>query len=148
MLKQPVVIGGEESGGLSIGGHLPEKDGLLASGLLAEAVAYYGSLRESMSLLWEKYGRRFSQRLDLKIPETKKVQLLEQLKQQPPTSINGQKVLKTKTVDGVKIELTDAAWLLIRASGTEPLIRVYLETLAEKQLLQLKEAVTKIISSV
>lgn len=148
MLNQPVVIGGEESGGLSIGGHLPEKDGLLASGLLAEAVAYFGSLKEGMSLLWEKYGRRFSQRLDLKISETKKSQLLEQLKQQPPASINGQKVLKTNSVDGVKIELTDAAWLLIRASGTEPLIRVYLETLSEKQLLKLKEAVTKIISSV
>lgn len=146
MLAQPVVIGGEESGGLSIGGHLPEKDGILAASLLAEAVAYYGSLKEGLDQLWQKYGRRFSQRLDIHIAEEKKRALLQQLKEKPLEKINGWPVIETSTVDGVKMELPDKAWLLVRASGTEPLVRVYLETLSEKQLAELKEAIKKIIS--
>ncbi len=129
MLKQPVVIGGEESGGLSILGHIPEKDGILATLLMAEMLAATDKkpLSESLNDLYEKYGRRYGIRLDIHLPIEKKLRLMTGLKNDPPTTVGGVKVARVSTIDGVKLVLANDDWLLIRPSGTEPLVRAYIE---------------------
>lgn len=130
MLNRPVVIGGEESGGLSILGHIPEKDGILATLLTAELLAANAKkpLSESLSELYKKYGRRYGIRLDVRLPVEKKLKLMDELKDHPPAAVAGVKVARVSTIDGVKLVLENDDWLLIRPSGTEPLVRAYIES--------------------
>ncbi|MFA4906045.1 MAG: phosphoglucomutase/phosphomannomutase family protein [Candidatus Margulisiibacteriota bacterium] len=135
MLKEPVIIGGEESGGLTIAGHIPEKDGILADLLVAEMTAHR---KKPLSKIWEdltkKIGKFEGRRGKVEIPEAKKQSLMEGLKKNPPTEIGGMKVAEVKTFDGVKLILKDGSWLLIRPSGTEPLVRIYSESRDPKVL--------------
>lgn len=129
MMKQSVVVGGEESGGLSIQGHIPEKDGLLADLLLAEMVAYEQKpLTEILDAIYDKYGPFYTKRLDIHLTPDLKDHLLHELKDHPPQEIAGEKVVETRTVDGIKFILTSGDWMLARPSGTEPLVRVYIES--------------------
>ncbi len=129
MMREKVIIGGEESGGLSIDGHIPEKDGLLADLLVVEMVA---KSKKTLSELWKdliaKYGTYEFKRGKIETTEEKKSALMEGLKKSPPIEIGGMKVAEVKTTDGVKIILEDKSWLLVRPSGTEPIIRVYYES--------------------
>lgn len=129
MMDRPVVVGGEESGGLSIQGHIPEKDGLLADMLLAEMVAYEQKpLTQILDEIYAKYGKFYSRRLDIHYPAEKKSELLQRLKNEPPSDIADDKLAEVRAVDGVKYILESGDWILIRPSGTEPLIRVYIES--------------------
>ncbi|MBI5699018.1 phosphoglucomutase/phosphomannomutase family protein [Candidatus Saganbacteria bacterium] len=129
MLKEPVIIGGEESGGLTIAGHIPEKDGILADLLVAEMTAHR---KKPLSKIWEdltkKIGKFEGRRGKVEIPEDKKQSLMEGLKKNPPTEVGGMKVVEARTFDGVKLIFKDGSWLLIRPSGTEPLVRIYSES--------------------
>lgn len=130
MRQTEVLIGGEESGGLSISGHIPEKDGILANMLVAEAIAYEG---KPLSQLIEEVtaavgGPIYNYRLDLNLNNDHKAAVISTYQTSPPEAIAGIKVNHIDYQDGVKIYLEEGSWVLLRPSGTEPLLRVYLET--------------------
>ena len=140
MRKYNPVIGGEESGGLSIQGHIPEKDGLLANLLVLEAMAYENkSLVELQKDLFNLAGCKFyNDRIDKRLNDVNEVKrIIDKYKQL--TEIGGYKILKTDCKDGVKLYLDDkTSWILIRPSGTEPLLRIYFESDSEEKIEQLK----------
>jgi alpha-D-glucose phosphate-specific phosphoglucomutase len=140
LLHHHSILGGEESGGLSVQRHIPEKDGILALALVVEMMAATGkSLREFQAEIVEKYGKLVSARLDLKCGPEEKAKVLEKLDLWSPQEINGVKVENRITKDGVKFLLADGSWLLVRASGTEPLFRIYVEAPDEEKICQLQE---------
>lgn len=140
MRGEPVVLGGEESGGLSILGHIPEKDGLLADLLMAEVLAYWKKpLSHILEDIYREYGHHYNERLDVKYPQDRKHILLAELKSCPPSSMAGLSVEGVITKDGVKYLLSEGSWILIRPSGTEPLIRVYIESTSKERFEDLKE---------
>lgn len=124
------IIGGEDSGGLSIQGHIPEKDGILANLLILEAMgAKSKSLIELENELYEFAGVRFyTDRIDLKLENESQVKTAIQ-KADALEQVCGYKVINKKTIDGVKLYLDDStSWILVRPSGTEPLLRIYFES--------------------
>ncbi len=128
MAQTGALVGGEESGGLSITGHIPEKDGILADLLMAELVAREGvTLKEALSKIQKVTGMYLTQRIDLHVNEVTKTELMRRFREEPPASLNGLRVVGVNGLDGVKLLLEDEAWVLVRPSGTEPLIRCYLE---------------------
>jgi phosphomannomutase len=128
MLKGKVLIGGEESGGIGIPSiHIPERDGLFNGLLLAEICAYYKkSLSELVKDLEKEFGAHEYERFDFHTTEERKLKVLEKAKN-GFSSIAGLKVEETNTTDGFKYLLDGGAWLMIRTSGTEPLLRYYAE---------------------
>lgn len=129
MMSEDVLIGGEESGGISFKGHIPEGDGPIMGLLLVEIVA---AMRSTLSGLVEgllaEVGPVFYERTDLRLHRpVAKSEMTEFLTKQAPGAIGGQKVAEVSNLDGVKYILSDDSWLLIRPSGTEPVLRVYAE---------------------
>lgn len=132
--KDEIILGGEESAGLSIRRHYPEKDGILACLLAAEAVAARGkSLTEQLNDIFEKVGRLESDRIGVKLTDEVSAKLKEKLAQEP-TEIAGRKVTSINRLDGVKFLFEDGTWMLMRPSGTEPMVRVYAEADNKKDL--------------
>lgn len=129
MLKDDVLIGGEESGGISFRGHIPEGDGVLMGLLLVEMVAKCGaSLHTLTEELLGEVGPAYYQRTDLRLSRpVAKTQMVQNLLEETPPEIGGESVREIQSVDGVKYILADDSWLLIRPSGTEPVLRVYAE---------------------
>lgn len=128
-MKGDVLIGGEESGGLSIKGHIPEGDGVLMGLLLLEIVgAADAPLHELVADLQADVGPAHYARRDipLRFPVAKK-EMVARLTGDVPDSLAGEKLVEVETLDGVKYLLADESWLLIRPSGTEPVLRVYAE---------------------
>lgn len=129
------IMGGEESGGLSIFGHIPEKDGILACLLAVELLAYTGkSMLDLSKEIENEYGTVISERLDIKVAETDKANIMEKINDYSPRAIAGIGVEHHSTVEGSKLVLDDGSWVLIRSSGTEPLFRIYVETSDEEKL--------------
>lgn len=129
MRKGDILIGGEESGGMSVKGHIPEKDGIVANLLLVEMMAYEG---KPLSQIWDELQTEMGLKLeflraDLKLSMRTQKALMERLVSHPFETLGGEKVTKVSQKDGLKIYLDDYNWLLIRPSGTEPLIRLYFE---------------------
>ncbi|MEG6615152.1 phosphoglucomutase/phosphomannomutase family protein [Peptococcaceae bacterium 1198_IL3148] len=136
------IMGGEESGGMSIKGHIPEKDGILAGMLAAEMVAYHRkSLTELMEQIGGQFGKLYSNRLDVHTTPEAKARVLAELQRFNPDTINGQRVVNRITVDGTKLLLADGSWTLIRPSGTEPLFRIYAEASSPEQVNQIQQEV-------
>jgi phosphoglucomutase len=128
LLEGKIILGGEESAGLSIKGHYPEKDGILACLLAAEAVAARGaSLTEQLEALYSKVGRLESGRIGVRLTPEVQSKLPEILKKSP-SDIGGRRVEDVSHVDGTKFYFTGGSWLLLRPSGTEPLVRIYAES--------------------
>jgi alpha-D-glucose phosphate-specific phosphoglucomutase len=129
ILNDDVLIGGEESGGISIKGHIPEGDGVLMGLLLLEIVAAAGaSLHELVASLQADAGPAYYARRDILLRRpVAKTEMVTRLVEDVPGSLGGQEVVEVKTLDGVKYLLADDSWLLIRPSGTEPVLRVYAE---------------------
>jgi phosphomannomutase len=129
MLKEDVLIGGEESGGISFRGHIPEGDGILMGLLLLEIVATSGrSLNELVEGLLQEVGPAFYKRVDLRLSHpVAKDWMSRHLVDCAPAEIGGAKVGDINQIDGVKYLIADGSWLLIRPSGTEPVLRVYAE---------------------
>lgn len=144
MRKFNPIIGGEESGGLSIQGHIPEKDGILANLLVLEAMAYENkSLVELQKDLYDFVGCKFyNDRIDKYLENFDEVKpVLENYKNK--TSIGDFKVSKIDTKDGVKLYFDDGkSWILVRPSGTEPLLRIYFESGSLESLERLKKSVS------
>ncbi|MEB3180505.1 MAG: phosphoglucomutase/phosphomannomutase family protein [Nostocaceae cyanobacterium] len=139
MLDTPVLLGGEESGGIGYGNHIPERDALLSALYVLEAIVQSGmDLSAYYSYLQEKTGF-FSayDRIDLPLASMEvRARLLEQLQTQPLTEIASQAVVDCQTIDGYKFRLADNSWLMIRFSGTEPVLRLYCEAPTLKQVHQ------------
>jgi len=135
MLTRDILIGGEESGGIGIKGHLPERDGILNSLLLAEVMAEkkmtLGELVEGLS---REFGPHFYGRVDLEVELAKAQRLVIEVAQGKFKKIAGLKVTKVEDLDGAKMRFGDSAWLLVRASGTENLLRLYSEAPSPEQV--------------
>jgi phosphoglucomutase len=126
--RDEIILGGEESAGLSIRGHFPEKDGILAGLLAVEAVTVRGkSLTEQLNELYSRVGKLESGRIGVKLTDEVAASLKEKLTREPE-SIAGRKVEKINRMDGVKFFFADGSWMLMRPSGTEPLVRIYAES--------------------
>jgi phosphomannomutase len=138
MRETAVLVGGEESGGLSVLGHIPEKDGVLADMLMAEAIAYEGKPLSQLvaEAIKDADGPLYNRRLDLHLTEAHKVAVLDAFTQNPPTEVAGIGIKEVGRKDGIKLYLEEGSWVLLRPSGTEPLIRVYLETNSPEKLVQ------------
>ena len=140
MLEEDILIGGEESGGVGISRHLPERDGLLNSLLLAQVMAdEKKTLGELVAALQAEFGEHQYGRIDMHIDEELKQSAIARARASRRASeFAGMKVLRVETLDGIKFFLENPAcagmpnaaetWLLLRASGTEPLLRVYCES--------------------
>ena len=147
MESEPIIVGGEESGGLSVKGHVPEKDGILACLLMAELVATEKrSLKAVLKDIEAASGQFHTDRLNVAIPVEKKEALLQKLAN-GPTRIGDFPVEKFITTDGYKFLLPKGEWVAFRASGTEPLIRCYIETKSKAQLVKLRNACQALLSS-
>ena len=143
--EDKIVIGGEESAGLSIKGHYPEKDGILACLLAAEAVAARGaSLSEQLTNLYQRVGKLEAGRIGIRLTPQLMQSLGAKLKQDP-SEIGGRRVEKTNRTDGVKYIFADGSWLLMRPSGTEPVVRIYAESESVKDLEVLLEQGNKFL---
>ncbi len=147
MRETTVLIGGEESGGLSIIGHIPEKDGILADMLIAELVAYEGKpLSQLVSeAIADANGPLYNTRLDMHLTNAHKEAVLTAIPSNPPTEIAGIGVKELGRKDGIKLYLAEGSWVLLRPSGTEPLIRVYIETSTPEKLTQISKFMESLI---
>jgi phosphomannomutase len=134
ILKDAIALGGEESAGLSIRGHLPEKDGVLACLLVAEMMAARrATLDEQLRDLFRRVGREYwPLRANLHLPEDLKARTIQRLGAEFSTFL-GRRVARTDRSDGLKLVFDDGSWVLLRLSGTEPLLRVYTEAATEKE---------------
>lgn len=125
--KDEIILGGEESAGLSIRGHYPEKDGILACLLAAEAVAARGAtLTEQLNDLYSRVGRLYSGRIGVKLTPDVAGKLKDKLAEEPD-EIAGRQIENINRMDGVKFLFGNDTWMLMRPSGTEPLVRIYAE---------------------
>jgi phosphomannomutase len=148
MRETDVLIGGEESGGLSIIGHIPEKDGILADMLVAEAIAYEGKPLSQLveEVIAEADGPLYNKRLDLHLNDAHKAAVLQSFTDNPPADIAGINVKEIGRKDGIKLYLEEGSWVLLRPSGTEPLMRVYMETNSLEKQNKIAEAMEQMIN--
>lgn len=135
MIKTNVLIGGEESGGNGFKNHIPERDSFLSGLLLVEMLGMQKKkLTEIVKNMEKEFGSYEYKRIDLHVPRAKIDKLFNNLKNNQPDKIAGYKIFDFKTYDGVKFILEDNSWLLIRASGTEPILRLYSESYSMKKI--------------
>jgi alpha-D-glucose phosphate-specific phosphoglucomutase len=145
MENEPIIVGGEESGGLSVKGHVPEKDGILACLLMAELVATEKkSLGQILKTIEKETGEFHTDRINVAIPADKKTALLAKLGS-GLEMIGPFKVEKFITTDGYKYLLPNGEWVAFRASGTEPLIRCYIEAKSAAQMKKLRQACQELL---
>ncbi len=129
MLEVDALIGGEESGGYAFRGHVPERDGILAGLYLLDMMVRLGSRPSGLvNTLFEKVGPHFYDRIDSPLPPGERSVYEKHIHSADPKTIGGLKVTGLESLDGFKFGLEDGGWLLIRFSGTEPMVRVYCET--------------------
>jgi len=147
ILQDKITIGGEESAGLTIRGHVPEKDGVLAGLLVAEMVAVRGkSLGEQLKELFSKVGSFYPNRENFRLTPEVKSRFTEKLKIDP-TELSGRKVVQVVRTDGLKLVFEDGSWVCYRLSGTEPVVRAYTEVRKEQESKALREAAEKFVLS-
>ncbi len=129
MMQKDILMGGEESGGISIRGHIPEGDGILMGLMLLEVMAYQTApLHEIIADLQQTYGPAYYDRNDVRLAkQLKKKDIVQRIQDHAPLNINGQTVTRIVTLDGIKFHMADRSWLLVRPSGTEPVLRIYAE---------------------
>lgn len=126
--KGEILLGGEESGGFGFRGYLPERDGILSALLILEALAASGRpLSDLVARMEKEYGRYSYDRIDLACPSARGRQIVESLAASPPRRVAGMKVTGIDRLDGLKLLFGEDGWLLIRPSGTEPVLRLYCE---------------------
>lgn len=141
-----VIVGGEESGGLSVKGHLPERDGLYIGLLMTEMMVKSGKkLSELVQELFDEFGDHAYYRNDLHTEEAKKLAMIDHCKNKKLTQIAGLKVVDWQFTDGIKQIMEDGSWLLVRPSGTEPVLRIYSEAETAEQAKKLVDDVSAMV---
>jgi alpha-D-glucose phosphate-specific phosphoglucomutase len=145
--EDKIAIGGEESAGLTIRGHVPEKDGVIAGLLVTEMVARRGkSLGTQLNELFAKVGSYYPVRENFRLTADQKARFTERLKADPK-ELSGRKVTQVVRTDGLKLILEDGSWVCYRLSGTEPVVRAYTEARSEKDMESLKRAAEHFVLS-
>ena len=128
MIKGDVLLGAEESGGIGFPDHIPERDGIAAGLLLLELLATERvSVNRLIANLVKQFGPHQYGRIDTRFPLEKRAELMEFLRKNPPTRLLRSPLADIKTYDGVKFIAQDSSWLMLRGSGTEPILRIYAE---------------------
>ena len=128
MMEKNAIIGGEESGGYGFRGHVPERDAILAGLYFLDfMVKTKKTPSQLLDYLYSKVGPHYYDRRDFHISAAKRETILHRLSSSSPNTVAGSKVIKVDTIDGFRLLLGDGSWLLIRFSGTEPLVRIYAE---------------------
>src|SRR6266496_43523 len=128
MLKGNVILGAEERGGIGFPGHVPERDGILAGLMLLELLAIERvSVNQLIARLEKAYGPHRYARIDTPFPLEKCAGLMEYCKNHPPSKLLRSPLAEVKSYDGVKFVARDDSWLMVRGSGTEPILRIYAE---------------------
>jgi phosphomannomutase len=128
MLKDDILLGAEESGGIGVKGHIPERDGVLNSLLFLEAIVTAGKTPSAMLAdLHSEFGEFHFGRRDLHMDTRLGAEMMAQLAEKPPADFAGYPVTGVETMDGTKLLFDDESWLLFRQSGTEPVLRIYSE---------------------
>ena len=149
MRSRDILIGGEEAGGIGFKNYIPERDGMLSGLLVLEMMAHRNrKLPDILKDIEREYGSFHYRRIDTRYPDELKQKLMHILKSDPPDKILGKKVAGIKTYDGVKFILEDKSWLLLRLSGTEPILRIYSESNTDKAAGEILEAGKRIAFSV
>jgi phosphomannomutase len=144
-LKHNALIGGEESGGYGFRGHVPERDAFPAGLFIIDFMLRTGkTLSQLLDYLYSKVGPHYYDRADLRFPVEMREQILEHIRRVSPGLINDVKVVKTDTIDGFRYILVDNSWLLIRFSGTEPVLRIYSEAGSPEQVQKIIQAGRKL----
>ncbi len=129
MIEKNAIMGGEESGGFAFRGHIPERDGILAGLFILDLMVQTGrSPTQLIDHLYSLVGAHYYDRIDVGFPADQKQAIIEKVRASIPKSVAGLKVTGLDTRDGFKMDLEDGGWLLVRFSGTEPILRVYCET--------------------
>jgi alpha-D-glucose phosphate-specific phosphoglucomutase len=135
MMEQNALIGGEESGGYGFRGHVPERDAVLAGLCFLDLMVATGkSPAQLLDYLFSKVGIHYYNRRDFYFPEEQRADIIDNLQRKKPMIIDRQKVVRFDTVDGFRFTLEDNSWLLVRFSGTEPLLRIYSESHSHAQV--------------
>jgi phosphomannomutase len=145
MLQDDILIGAEESGGIGVKGHIPERDGILNSLLLLEACVVSGKTPSQMVKdMHREFGEFYFGRRDSRMEVARGKALVAELAEKPPTRVLDFAVSGVETLDGTKLLFTDESWLLFRQSGTEPMLRVYCEATSTDKMNTLLEAGTEL----
>jgi phosphomannomutase len=146
MIRGGVLLGAEESGGIGFPGHIPERDGIAAGLMLLEMLATEkASINTLIARLEKQFGPHRYGRIDTRFPLEKRAALMEFLKQNPPSKLLRSALAEVKAYDGVKYVAQDSSWLMLRGSGTEPILRIYAEARSDsevRKLLKLGERLT------
>lgn len=138
MLKGDVLLGAEESGGIGFAGHIPERDGIAAGLLLLEMLATERvSVNKLLANLEKQFGPHRYDRIDTHYPLEKRGALMDYLKNNPPAKLLRSPIAEVKSYDGVKFIAADTSWLMLRGSGTEPILRIYAEAKSEADVQKL-----------
>ncbi|MCS7090591.1 MAG: phosphoglucomutase/phosphomannomutase family protein [Verrucomicrobiota bacterium] len=149
LIKGDVLLGAEESGGIGLPGHIPERDGLAAGLVLLELLAWERKPLQAILLrLEQQFGPHRYGRMDLPVPMDRCARLLERLQTEPPDRLGRLSVADLKTFDGIKFIAKNGAWLMLRGSGTEPVLRIYAEAATEaevERLLQIGRRWTRVV---
>lgn len=141
MMKDDILLGAEESGGIGVKGHIPERDGILNSLLILEAIAMSGKTpSELVKDVHREFGEFYFNRLDLHLEVARGQALVKKLADESPSEVAGYKVAEVSTMDGTKLIFDDESWLLFRQSGTEPALRIYAEATSLDKTNKLLEA--------
>ena len=145
MKSKNAIIGGEESGGYGFRGHVLERDGVLGNLFFLDFMVKTGkNPSKLLEYLYSKVGPHYYNRVDIKFPEVERKKIIERVCNHPLGTMDGTKVLKLDTTDGYRFMLADNSWLLVRFSGTEPLLRIYCETNTPERALRLLQIGKKI----
>jgi phosphomannomutase len=141
MMELNAVLGGEESGGFGFRGHIPERDAILAGLCLLDLVVkLQRPLSQVLEYVRDKVGPFYYDRVDLHYPAAERDVILERVSNARPDALSGSKVTEISTIDGYKFYAEDGSWLLVRFSGTEPLLRIYTETSSPERVKENLEA--------
>src|SRR5438132_12861288 len=146
MLENEILIGGEESGGIGLSRHLPERDGIFINLLFLDLLAATGkSCTQRIREMWNEFGEFHYDRRDLHVPIEAGQAVIEAWKTAPPATFAGRRVQEIGKLDGVKVFLEKGSWILFRQSGTEPLLRVYCEAPTEEAVAEIMSAGLKFV---
>jgi phosphomannomutase len=141
MLRENILIGAEESGGIGVQGHIPERDGILNSLLFLEAIVASGKTpAEMVAEMHREFGEFYFGRRDVHVEVSRGQALVAGLAAAPPSHVSGLTVAGVETLDGTKLLFADESWLLFRQSGTEPVLRLYSEATSIEKANRLLDA--------